>query len=79
MKNALNTSFRDLRESFARLPLAFFLAWQDIRLRYSRSLIGPFWVSISILVTAAAGFEDRDVFFPRHGLCPCLGQARTSP
>ncbi|KQY35274.1 hypothetical protein ASD38_01525 [Caulobacter sp. Root487D2Y] len=54
MKNALNTSFRDLRESIARLPLAFFLAWQDIRLRYSRSLIGPFWVSISILVTACA-------------------------
>ncbi|WP_281360076.1 ABC transporter permease [Caulobacter soli] len=54
MKNALQVSARDLQDSFARLPLAFFLAWQDLRVRYARSLIGPFWVSISILVTASA-------------------------
>jgi ABC-type polysaccharide/polyol phosphate export permease len=54
MATALDISLKDLEESAARLPLAVHLAWQDVRLRYARSVIGPFWVSISILVTAWA-------------------------
>lgn len=54
MSTSVEIGLRDLGESLTKLPLAVHLAWQDVRLRYARSIIGPFWVSISILVTASA-------------------------
>src|SRR5215213_1303597 len=30
------------------------LAWQDIRQRYRRSVLGPIWITISMAVTAVA-------------------------
>lgn len=44
----------DLREATARTPLWSRLSWIDIRNRYKRSVIGPFWVTISMAVMIAA-------------------------
>jgi lipopolysaccharide transport system permease protein len=36
------------------LGLSFFLGWQDVRLMYRRSVLGQFWITISMAVTFAA-------------------------
>jgi ABC-2 type transport system permease protein len=38
----------DLREGFAHWQLWLTLGWEDIRTRYRRSTIGPFWVTLSM-------------------------------
>lgn len=39
------------------------LAWQDIKLRYRRSVLGPFWLTISMAITAyTMGFLYSHIF-----------------
>jgi ABC-type polysaccharide/polyol phosphate export permease len=38
----------DLREAFFAWRIWLLLGWQDIRLRYRRSSLGPFWLTISM-------------------------------
>ena len=38
----------DLKRSRQKLYLALMLGWQDIRQRYRRSKLGPFWLTISM-------------------------------
>jgi ABC-2 type transport system permease protein len=45
-------AFVDLREGFASRELWGHLGWQDIKQRYRRSVIGPFWITITQGVTA---------------------------
>jgi ABC-2 type transport system permease protein len=40
-------AFQDLREGFNNRELWGHLGWQDIKQRYRRSVIGPFWITIS--------------------------------
>lgn len=47
-------AFKDLREGFAQRELWLQLGWQDIKQRYRRSVIGPFWITIATGVQAAA-------------------------
>lgn len=42
--------FRNLNK---QLYLIHVLAWQDIRMRYRRSVIGPFWLTISMAILIA--------------------------
>jgi ABC-type polysaccharide/polyol phosphate export permease len=44
---------RDLRQGIASVHIWPTLAWQEIRARYRRSLLGPFWLTISIGVLIA--------------------------
>jgi ABC-2 type transport system permease protein len=44
----------DLRDGWRQRPLWGHLAWQDIRQRYRRSVLGPIWITISMAVTAIA-------------------------
>jgi ABC-type polysaccharide/polyol phosphate export permease len=48
------TKYRDALEDMAlslgRAELWITLAWHDIKLRYRRSIIGPFWISIATLI-----------------------------
>jgi len=39
---------RDLRTSFQRLGLAWSLAWHDVIARYRGSILGPFWITLSM-------------------------------
>lgn len=43
----------DLSAVFSRWRIWFIMANQDIALRYKRSVIGPFWISISLAATVA--------------------------
>jgi ABC-2 type transport system permease protein len=40
-------AFADLREGFSSRGLWGHLGWQDIKQRYRRSVIGPFWITIT--------------------------------
>ncbi|NJL72015.1 MAG: ABC transporter permease [Candidatus Competibacteraceae bacterium] len=51
---AWSPAFRDLAEGVGRWELWGLMAWNDIRLRYRRSVIGPFWLTISMAVTVTA-------------------------
>jgi ABC-2 type transport system permease protein len=47
-------SFEDLAEGWRQRELWGHLGWQDIRMRYRRSVLGPIWISITMAVTAIA-------------------------
>lgn len=49
----LNSSpfYNDLKEGLRNWRIWLLLSWQDIRLRYRRSQLGPFWLTISMALT----------------------------
>lgn len=47
-------AWRDLRQGFSQRELWLSLGWQDIKQRYRRSVIGPFWITIATGVQATA-------------------------
>ncbi len=47
-------AFGDLRTGFEQRELWLHLGWQDIKQRYRRSVIGPFWITIATGVQAIA-------------------------
>ncbi len=49
-KKNLAAASKDLREGFAQVHVWGLLGWQDIRQRYRRSVIGPFWLTISTAI-----------------------------
>jgi ABC-type polysaccharide/polyol phosphate export permease len=44
----LQMALRDLRTSFQRIGLAWSLAWHDVVSRYRGSILGPFWITLSM-------------------------------
>jgi ABC-2 type transport system permease protein/lipopolysaccharide transport system permease protein len=46
----------DLRAGLVNWPLWFTIGWLDIKQRYRRSLIGPFWITLSV-ATFVAGLS----------------------
>jgi ABC-2 type transport system permease protein/lipopolysaccharide transport system permease protein len=46
-------AWHDLTEGFSRLWMWPALAWQDIKLRYRGSVLGPFWMTISTVAMIA--------------------------
>ena len=53
MMNEISIAVKDLMRSRRKLYLALMLGWQDIRQRYRRSKLGPFWLTISMGVVIA--------------------------
>ena len=41
-------ALRDLRASYDRRGLAWSLAWHDVVSRYRGSILGPFWITLSM-------------------------------
>ncbi len=59
----LQMAFRDLRNSFGRIGLAWSLAWHDIGARYRGSILGPFWITLSMgLMVLGIGFVYANLF-----------------
>ena len=52
--NNFDKAVRDLTLGVADVHLWSMLAWQEVRQRYRRSLLGPFWLTISTGVLLAA-------------------------
>lgn len=54
---SLTRAIRDIVQALKQWRLWGMLGWLDIRQRYRRSLIGPFWITISMgIMVAALGF-----------------------
>ena len=48
-----SSAARDLSDGLRRLDIWLGLAWLDLKLRYRRTLVGPFWLPLSSVVTIA--------------------------
>lgn len=65
-------AFDDLRKGFTHWRIWLLLAYQDIKLRYRRSFLGPFWLTLSMAITVyTMGFLyshlfhiDLQIYFP---------------
>jgi ABC-type polysaccharide/polyol phosphate export permease len=54
---------RDLRASLGRLDLAWSLAWHDVGSRYRGSILGPFWITLSMgLMVLGIGVVYANLF-----------------
>lgn len=49
----LAVACRDIVDGVRNYPIWTVLGWQDIRQRYRRSALGPFWITLTTLVTIA--------------------------
>ena len=50
MNNRVKLALEDIIDMIKSSQLCIFLAWFDIRIRYRRSKIGPFWITISMAI-----------------------------
>lgn len=48
MVNEIRIALSDIKRGREKLYLALMLGWQDIKQRYRRSKLGPFWLTISM-------------------------------
>src|SRR5882757_6937183 len=56
-------ALRDLHASAERIDLAWSLAWHDVVSRYRGSILGPFWITISMgLLVLGIGFLWGELF-----------------
>lgn len=44
-------AWRDIKDGLTHWRIWFLLAYQDIKLRYRRSVLGPFWITLSMAIT----------------------------
>lgn len=50
-KSSYTLALEDIRDGLKNWHIWLLLSWQDIRLRYRRSTLGPFWITISMAIT----------------------------
>ncbi len=63
MMHALKNGFNQVAEALSSHPQWLFMGLQDIKLRYRRSVIGPWWVSISMgIMILMLGFLWSHIF-----------------
>lgn len=56
-------AFADLKASTKRIGLAWSLAWHDIVSRYRGSILGPFWITLSMgMMVLGMGFLYSEIF-----------------
>lgn len=61
--NQRHLAWQDLRDGLVQWPIWLMLAYQDIQLRYRRSILGPFWLTISMGITVyTMGFLYAHLF-----------------
>lgn len=49
--NQRQLAWRDVIDGFKKWPIWLTLAYQDISVRYRRSILGPFWITLSMAIT----------------------------
>src|SRR5579883_1569471 len=65
-------ALRDMKDGLRKWRVWMMLAYQDIKLRYRRSVLGPFWITLSMAITVySMGFlyshlfhTDFQTYFP---------------
>jgi ABC-type polysaccharide/polyol phosphate export permease len=70
-------ALRDLRTSFERFGLAWSLASHDVVSRYRGSILGPFWITISMgLMVGGIGLLNARLFSASvHDFIPFVATA----
>jgi ABC-type polysaccharide/polyol phosphate export permease len=59
----LQMALRDLSNSLQRIGLSWSLAWHDVGARYRGSILGPFWITLSMgLMVLGIGFLYANLF-----------------
>jgi ABC-type polysaccharide/polyol phosphate export permease len=68
----IDMALRDLKASLLRFGLAWSLAWHDVVSRYRGSILGPFWITLSMgLMVAGIGLLNARLFHaPLHDFIP---------
>lgn len=51
IKKNFMLALNDIQDGLASWRIWLLLSWQDIRLRYRRSTLGPFWITLSMGIT----------------------------
>lgn len=74
MFNIFMSGWRDISAALKGYELAGVLGWQDIRQRYRRSSLGPFWLTISMgVLIGALGLIFGNLFgMPMREFLPFL-------
>ncbi|MDQ2137357.1 ABC transporter permease [Alcaligenaceae bacterium A4P071] len=74
MFSFISGGVQDLVASTSRMPLVGALGWQDVRQRYRRSALGPFWLTLSMgVMIASIGIVFGQIFnSPIHEFFPYL-------
>src|SRR5687767_13211467 len=74
-KSGFRLASRDILDGTSKFHLWGMLGWHDIRQRYRRSLIGPFWLTISTgVMVLALGILYAGLFkFDVSSYLPYLG------
>lgn len=63
MKRKFKLALQDIIDGVLNWRIWLLLGWQDIRLRYRRSQLGPFWLTLSMAVTVySMGFLYGHLF-----------------
>ena len=61
--NQKKLAWNDIQEGFINWRIWWLLAYQDIKLRYRRSVLGPFWLTLSMAITVySMGFLYGHLF-----------------
>src|SRR5579872_2401511 len=56
-------AFKDILDGLSKWRVWLMLAYQDIKLRYRRSILGPFWITLSMAITVySMGFLYGHLF-----------------
>ncbi|WP_062211039.1 ABC transporter permease [Aureimonas sp. AU12] len=56
-------AMEDFRQGFAMRELWLFLGWRDVRKHYSRSVLGPFWLTLSMgVMVGGLGVLYSEIF-----------------
>lgn len=62
-KSKTALALKDFKDGIIKWRVWFLLAYQDLRLRYRRSVLGPFWITLSMAITVySMGFLYGSLF-----------------
>jgi len=75
MKRKLSLALQDCLNGFIQWRVWLALAWQDIRVRYRRSNLGPFWITLStaIMIYSMGLLYGRLFHLDLHTYFPYIG------
>ncbi len=63
LNTKLGQALVDVKRGFARHELWLFIGWRDVKKHYSRSIIGPFWLTLSMgMMVLGLGFLYSQIF-----------------
>jgi len=72
IRKSKRLAFKDILDGLTKWRIWLMLAYQDIKLRYRRSVLGPFWITLSMAISVySMGFlyshlfrSDLQTYFP---------------